>query len=204
MWRSQFLWWATRLTFNSYRIYRHMFRLLAVSGDPELAKRTLRLYVQVVAKAREAGASQGGTNADVEGPVDTDTDRQWVQTLVLGAKMFCRFTVQEADHGRAVELAKEAGTIIQKAKARLEEEDKELVASVQLAEGIWHSVMAFTGAWRARLLVVLTDVVRRARPPHAQHQTRPLPRALHSRSRYLPHSLCTPPPRARPLPSGAL
>ena len=142
---AQFLWWATRLTFNSFRIYRHMFRLLSASGDPELAKRTLRLYIQVVSKVREAGSFQGGTMADAEGALEWDTDRLWVQTLVLGAKMFCRLAVQETDQGKAVELAKEAGTIIEKAKLRLDEDDKELVASTQLAEGIWLSAMVHAG-----------------------------------------------------------
>ncbi|EKM51123.1 uncharacterized protein PHACADRAFT_263113 [Phanerochaete carnosa HHB-10118-sp] len=143
-WAIDFLWWATRLTFNSYRIYRHMSRLLAVSGDPELAKRTLRLYIQVVSKAREAGSSQGGATLEAEGTMDWDTDHQWVQTLVQGAKMFCRLAILETDHGKAVELAKEAGTMIQKARTRLDEDDKEMVASAQLAEGIWYSVMAYT------------------------------------------------------------
>ncbi|KIP07862.1 hypothetical protein PHLGIDRAFT_70390 [Phlebiopsis gigantea 11061_1 CR5-6] len=140
-WAIDFLWWATRLTFNSFRIYRHMFRLLFASGDPELAKRTLRLYIQVVSKVREAGSSQGGTMVDAEGILEWDTDRLWVQTLVLGVKMLCRLAVQEVDHGKAVELAKEAGTVIQKARTRLDEHDKELVASVLLADGIYHSAM---------------------------------------------------------------
>lgn len=124
-----------------------MFRLLSASGDPDLARRTLRLYIQVVSKAREAGSSQGGTKSEVEGVVEWDTDRQWVQTLVLGSKMLCRLAVHENDYGKAVELAKEAGTVIQKAKSRLDEDDKELVASMQLAEGIWYSVMAYAGKW---------------------------------------------------------
>lgn len=119
-----------------------MFRLLSASGDPELAKRTLWLYIQVVSKAREAGSSQGGTS---ESDADWDTDRQWVQTLVQGSRLLCHLAVQEADHGKAIDLTKEAGTIIQKAKIRLDSEDKELVAMVQLTEGIWYSVMAYTG-----------------------------------------------------------
>ncbi|GJE95955.1 tetratricopeptide repeat protein [Phanerochaete sordida] len=133
-WAIDFLWWATRLTFNSFRIYRHMARLLAASGDPALARRTLKLYVQVVSKAREAGGADA----------DADSDRQWVQTLVQGAGMLCRLAVAEGDHGRALELAKEAGTLVQQAKARLDGDDKEMVAGVQLAEGIWFSVMAYT------------------------------------------------------------
>ena len=74
-----------------------------------------------------------------------DSDHQWVHTLVQGSRMFCRIALQETDYGKAVELAKEAGTILQKAKVRVDTDDKELVASVQLAEGIWQSVMAYTG-----------------------------------------------------------
>ncbi|RPD68271.1 hypothetical protein L226DRAFT_517343 [Lentinus tigrinus ALCF2SS1-7] len=46
-WVIDVLWWATRLTFNSFRIFRYMSRLFYVAGDPELARRTLRLYVQI-------------------------------------------------------------------------------------------------------------------------------------------------------------
>ena len=140
----QFLWWATRLTFNSFRLYRHMTRLYAVSGDPELAKRTLRLYVQVVSKIREAGLSDN-TGSEAEAGVDADSDRQWVQTLVQGVRLLCRIAIHEQDYGKAVEVAREAGTILKKAKVRLNQQDKELLGSVQLAEGIWHSTLAYVG-----------------------------------------------------------
>lgn len=130
-----------------------MTRLLAVSGDPELAKRTLRLYIQVVSKAREA-ASESNSGSEIEAGVEMDSDGQWVQTLVQGSRLLCRVALQETDYGRAVELSKEAGTVLEKAKTRLDENDKELLASVQLAEGIWHSVMAYTGAF-ARLIIQL-------------------------------------------------
>lgn len=77
--RPQILWWATRLTFNSYRVLRHMSRLFAAGSDPELAKRTLRLYATVVGKAREAGEE-----------ADSDTDENWVMTLVAGARLLCK------------------------------------------------------------------------------------------------------------------
>ncbi|TFY57861.1 hypothetical protein EVJ58_g6765 [Rhodofomes roseus] len=142
-WVIDVLWWATRLTFNSYKVYRHMSRLLYVSGDAELAKRTLRLYVQVVGKARETQMAQGETGTIV-GDVDCDTDRNWVQTCVQGARMLCRLALAEADGQAARKEAKEAGTLIEWAKERLNANDKELVGSVQLAEGIWQSVMAQT------------------------------------------------------------
>ncbi|EEB98972.1 hypothetical protein MPER_01424, partial [Moniliophthora perniciosa FA553] len=77
-WVLDVLWWATRLTFNSYRILRHMTRLLYVSGDTSLARRTLRLYVQVVGKAFQA--SGAGASADA------DTDEKWAETLLLTEK----------------------------------------------------------------------------------------------------------------------
>lgn len=127
-WVLDILWWATRLTFNSYRIYRHMTRLLSISGDAELAKRTLRLYVQVVSKAREAGVDN-----------DFDTDRHWVETLINGARMLCRLTILRQD---GIDDAKEAGDMIEKAKTRLDEDDKEMVARVALAEGVYYTTLA--------------------------------------------------------------
>ncbi|EGO23192.1 hypothetical protein SERLADRAFT_439938 [Serpula lacrymans var. lacrymans S7.9] len=131
-WVLDILWWATRLTFNSYRIFRHMTRLLYVSGDSELAKRTLRLYVQVVGKSREAGFDE-----------DADTDRHWVETLIEGSRMLCRLSLSRNDY-RGAEEATEAGEMIEKAKVRLDKDDKELCSRVDLAEGIWESVMAIT------------------------------------------------------------
>ncbi|KAL4066373.1 hypothetical protein V8B97DRAFT_1041251 [Scleroderma yunnanense] len=129
-WVIDILWWATRLTFNSYRIFRHMGRLLYIAGDSELAKKTLRLYVQVVGKAREAGMAG-----------DYDTDRHWVETLVQGSRMLCRLGISRPGLD-GMEEVKEAGELIEKAKARLDKDDKELVARVALAEGVWHTISA--------------------------------------------------------------
>ncbi|KIJ19657.1 hypothetical protein PAXINDRAFT_174968 [Paxillus involutus ATCC 200175] len=131
-WVIDILWWATRLTFNSYRIFRHVTRLLYVSGDIELAKRTLRLYVQVVSNAREVG-----------GDGDCDTDRHWVETLLEGARMLCRLALSRPGLDGLDEV-KEAEELIEKAKTRLDPADKELVARVALAEGIWNTVTAHT------------------------------------------------------------
>lgn len=152
-WVLDVLWWATRLTFNSHRIFRHMSRLFYVSGDSNLAMRTLRLYVQVVGKAWEtAGAGVTQKRGDkstsrVENLCGADTDRNWVQTLVQGARMLCRVACLKSGTalgttGNGLDEAKEAGVLIEKAKTRLDQNDPELVASVYLAEGIWDSVMA--------------------------------------------------------------
>ncbi|CCM03055.1 uncharacterized protein FIBRA_05174 [Fibroporia radiculosa] len=140
-WVIDVLWWATRLTFNSHKIFRHMTRLLYVSGDPELAKRTLRLYVQIVSKARETKMAEVHTG-NIQEDEDIDTDRNWVHTLIQGARMLCRLSLVESESSPAIASAKEAGVMIDKAKTRLNQTDKELVANVRLAEGIWHSVTA--------------------------------------------------------------
>ena len=131
----QILWWATRLTFNSPRILRHMSRLFYVSGDIELAKRTLRLYVAVVSKAFQT---------DSKCP-DAETDRRWVKTLVQGARMLCRLASSPGMGLERMKEAKEAGELLEKARKRLDSKGKELSACVDLAEGIWHSIMALRG-----------------------------------------------------------
>lgn len=50
------MWWATRLTFHSQRVLRHLTRLLLASGSFTESKRTLFLYVQLVSKSRETQA----------------------------------------------------------------------------------------------------------------------------------------------------
>ncbi|KAJ3970420.1 hypothetical protein EV361DRAFT_283689 [Lentinula raphanica] len=145
-WVLDVLWWATRLTFNSYTIQRHMTRLLYVSGDISLARRTLRLYVQIVSKAHQAASASGITGEELEH--EADTDRSWVQTCVFGARMLCRIvssTSASVSTGRAKEVMddlREAGALIDKAKTRLNASEKDLVACVDLAEGIWLTVMA--------------------------------------------------------------
>lgn len=155
------LWWATRLTFNSHRIFRHMSRLFYVSGDLNLAMRTLRLYVQVVGKAWETANAEttqkqeDKSTSSLENVHGADTDRNWVQTLVQGARMLCRVACLKSGTalgttGNGLDEAKEAGVLIEKAKTRLDQNDTELVASVYLAEGIWHSVMAHKGKFVKR------------------------------------------------------
>lgn len=133
----QILWWGTRLTFNSHRIYRHLTRTLYASGDTGLARRTLKLYVQVVSKARETGISE-------------EQDRVWVETLVQGARMLCRMS-------GGIEEAQEAGELIRRAGERLDEQDQVAAASLKRAEGIWHVCMALRGEQvrhRSPLIVV--------------------------------------------------
>ena len=133
-----------------------MSRLFYVSGDSNLAVRTLRLYVQVVGKAWEtvnaeaAQKREDTSSSSAESVHGLDTDRNWVQTLVQGARMLCRVACSKSGTalgttGNGLDEAKEAGILIEKAKIRLDKNDPELVASVYMVEGIWHSVMAHKG-----------------------------------------------------------
>ncbi|KAG6827014.1 hypothetical protein H0H92_013580 [Tricholoma furcatifolium] len=154
-WVIDILWWATRLTFNSHRILRHMTRVLHVAGDTMLARRTLLLYSQVVEKAYEAhhantptnpsstNSSSGDLNAETDD--DADSDRAWVETLVSGARMLCRWAAAQPGLEGLKEV-REAGEYIQKARTRLSPvasgpEGIRLVARVDLAEGIWNVLM---------------------------------------------------------------
>ncbi|TFK35798.1 hypothetical protein BDQ12DRAFT_687572 [Crucibulum laeve] len=137
-WIIDVLWWATRYTFNSSRILRHMTRLLHLAGDTPLAKRTLKLYVQVVGKAWEAAKEGVGE--------DIDSDKWWVEILVFGVKMLCRdacaLTQGAGYSGEGLDEVKEAGTLVEKARSRLDQEDKRLVAAVEEAEGIYWTALA--------------------------------------------------------------
>ncbi|KAI0258551.1 hypothetical protein BC834DRAFT_975040 [Gloeopeniophorella convolvens] len=130
-WVVDVLWWATRLTFNAPRVFRHMMRIAEANGDPTLAVRALRLYVQIVGKAKLAG--------------DTlEPDPIWVATLVWGARMLCRLSLLagpiSGHHG--IHEAREAGLILDKAKYACGSVDSDLKSRVALAEGIWNTVMA--------------------------------------------------------------
>ncbi|KIL58581.1 hypothetical protein M378DRAFT_86295 [Amanita muscaria Koide BX008] len=132
-WLIDIMWWATRLTFNSPRVFRHLTRLLFLSGDAALGKRTLRLYAQIVGKAWQTN------NAQVS--EETDTSENWVELLVFGVRMLCKkAAVTQGLEG--MKEAREAGQLIEKARARLDASSKKLVAYVDMAEGIWHTVMA--------------------------------------------------------------
>jgi hypothetical protein len=112
--------------------------------------------VQVVGKAWETAKAEvdqrpeDRSTSSAEIIPGADTDRNWVQTLVQGARMFCRVACSKSGTalgtvGNGLDEAREAGALIEKAKTRLDANNPELAASVYLAEGIWHSVMAHKG-----------------------------------------------------------
>jgi hypothetical protein len=111
-------------------------RVAEANGDVTLSTRALRLYIHTVGKAKLARKP-------------TESDATWVATLVWGARMLCRLSlVADSTSGhRGIDEAREAGEILQKAKERLDSSDKALNARVELAEGIWNSVMAIKGTF---------------------------------------------------------
>jgi hypothetical protein len=125
-----------------------MTRLFHLSGDTPLAIRTLKVYVQVVGKAYQA--SKEGMGEDIE------FYEHWVQTLVFGIRMICRHAVA-SDDPESIDDVRYAGTLLEKARSRLSENNHLLIASVHLAEGVWNSVIALKGtlSWSLRLMVLI-------------------------------------------------
>lgn len=121
-----------------------MTRLLYLSGDTKLAKRTLNLYIQVVGKACQTSNSSGSELAEE----DTDTDSNWVDTLIFGAVMLFKSSFSPSSPSsnlNEMDDLKEAHQIIEKAKTRLNKEDKRLVAKIHLAEGVYWMMLGVKG-----------------------------------------------------------
>ncbi len=123
-----------------------MTRLLHVSGDHELAKRTLKLYAQIVRKAHETMFNSSmGAAAEGSEPVGFDDDVYWVQTLVQGARLLCRIP-------ESLDDIKHAVTLIAQARERVTGLSDEVKASVDLADGICKSLLTVRGTALFNLL----------------------------------------------------
>ncbi|KAJ7721686.1 TIP49 C-terminus-domain-containing protein [Mycena olivaceomarginata] len=126
-WVIDVLWWATRMTFNSFRIMRHLMRLLHVSGDTPLAKRM-----------RADRSLAEGNN--------TDSNQHWVETLVAGPRMLSATAanaIAPDDVEGGMADVREAGRLVVLERTRLDADESDLVAAVDLAEGVWNMVMVF-------------------------------------------------------------
>jgi hypothetical protein len=120
-----------------------MTRLLYLYGDTKLAKRTLNLYIQVVGKAYETSGHRSESDSGSESGEDTDTDSNWVDTLIFGSTMLC--TSSFSFNPTEMDDLNEAHKIIDKAKTRLNKEDKRLVAKMYLAEGVYWMMLGVRG-----------------------------------------------------------
>jgi hypothetical protein len=124
-----------------------MTRLLYLSGDTKLARRTLNLYIQVVGKAYETNHSESGSGSGGGDDTDTDTDSNWVDTLIFGATMLFKLASPSPSSSSLTEMddLNEAHQIIEKAKTRLNKQDKRLVAKMYLAEGVYWMMLGVKG-----------------------------------------------------------
>ena len=121
-----------------------MTRLLYLYGDTKLAKRTLNLYIQVVGKAYETSGHRSESDLGSGSGEDTDTDSNWVDTLIFGATMLC---ISSSSSSKLTEMEdlNEAHKIIEKAKTRLNKQDKRLAAKMHLAEGVYWMMLGIKG-----------------------------------------------------------
>ena len=156
------------MTFHSHRIFRHLIRLLHASGENELAKRTFKLYVQLVTKSRQASMGevestvrrrrrtidQTDSLLDNDLPVmgdiepaseseSADTDRQFVECLILGARMLCRLPGDVEDAKWAADCILNAKSVM--AQTSYLERDKTLKACLCVADGVVDSILAQRG-----------------------------------------------------------
>lgn len=124
-----------------------MTRLLYLSGDMKLAKRTLNLYIQVVGKSYETNRSESTSSSGDGENADIDTDSNWVDTLIFGATMLFKSSSSSPSSSSLNEMddLNEAHEIIEKAKTRLNKQDKRLVAKIYLAEGVYWMTLGVKG-----------------------------------------------------------
>lgn len=131
-----------------------------------LAKRTMKLYVQLVTKSRQASMSEiestirrrrtldsldndpavMGEGEPVEELSGADNDRQFVGGLIFGARMLCRLPGDADD----IKWAKECLDIAKDTMAnngRLAR-DLSLKARLSCADGIVESTLAYRGMFR--------------------------------------------------------
>ncbi|KAG8760065.1 hypothetical protein FRC14_004164 [Serendipita sp. 396] len=150
-WAIEILWWASRMTFHSHRIFRHLTRLLHAAEQNELAKRCFKLYVQLVTKLRQASLGEVEAaikNSDPAGEVKTDQnstgaddDRQFADCLIFGARMLCRLKgdVDDAKYALyCLEIAKDV--LSQNSKLG---SDLLFKAKLSCANGIVDSTLAY-------------------------------------------------------------
>ncbi|KAG8774753.1 hypothetical protein FRC12_001842 [Ceratobasidium sp. 428] len=116
VWVVDTLWWATRLTFHSHRVLRHLFRLLVATPEPdiEVARRIFQLYVRLVRTARLTSA--GDVDLQLKRrPTDEPAEHpaEIAQTIVAGDPVNEVSGIQGINGKRNVESAREVEKIRQ-------------------------------------------------------------------------------------------
>ena len=110
------------------------------------------MYIQVVGKAYETSGHR--SESDSVSGSDTDTDSNWVDTLIFGSTMLCTSSSSFSSNLTKMDDLNDAHKIIEKAKTRLNKEDKRLVAKVYLAEGVYWMMLGVRG-WLVYFLYTL-------------------------------------------------
>jgi hypothetical protein len=155
------------MTFHSHRIFRHLIRLLHASGENELAKRTFKLYVQLVTKSRQASMGEVESTirrrrtldqmdrlVDDDPPImgdiepaseseSADNDRQFVECLIFGARMLCRLPGDVEDVKWAADCIMNAKNVM--VQTSYLERDNTLKARLCVADGVVDSILAQRG-----------------------------------------------------------
>lgn len=190
-WVIDILWWATRYTFHSQRIMRHLSRLLLAYGNYLEAKRTFLLYVELVVKGRQTSAGDVSlqlkrrpTDLPAEHPEviaeeeeaeeergaggDSDDDVTFLNMLVFGIRMLCRYG-NEDDIGEAKRILNIALEVMgPESSKRRKGWSSVLRANVSAARGIVAFCAVKFGTWyssfiRTSLLDLLLTPLYRAR-----------------------------------------
>jgi hypothetical protein len=153
------------MTFHSHRVFRHLVRLIHASGDNEMAKRTFKLYTQLVTKARQASITEidsalhhnkaldeqendeavAGSAEKEETASIVDSDRNFVGCLIFGARMLCRLRGDVEDARWAIECLEIAKDVVTRNSSL--GKDKLLRARLSCAHGIAESTLAFRGSY---------------------------------------------------------
>ena len=102
------------------------------------------MYIQVVGKAYETSGHHSESDSGEDSGEDTDTDSNWVDTLVFGSTLLYTSSSSSSNLSEMDDL-NEAHKIIEKAKTRLNKEDKRLVAKIYLAEGVYWMMLGVRG-----------------------------------------------------------
>lgn len=151
---------------------RHLSHLLVFQGEITTAKRTLKLYVQLVSKARQTNAGDVSlqlkrrptddppappsdisagvaeaenvpNKADLRGPgLDADSDETFVLALVWGVAVLARHAKGFEDAKEIEEMATLARTVASEAALR---DNKTLAALAIRAQGIASMSLALHG-----------------------------------------------------------
>jgi hypothetical protein len=100
--------------------------------------------VQIVSKAWQADGA-GGAGSLAEGN-NTDSNQHWVETLVAGPRMLSATAanaIAPDDVEGGMADVREAGRLVVLERTRLDADESDLVAAVDLAEGVWSMLMVF-------------------------------------------------------------